>query len=687
MNPSHERFDLTPHVRNAFVSIILFIILYLILLILAIALAIGCAFAGLALIISYPHPIAILVGAGIVVFGAFTLYYLVKFLFAKVKTDNSGRVEITAANEPELFRIINDVASKTGNPPPKHVYVTAEVNAAVIYNSNFRSLFFRESKNLIIGVGLLNTCTVAELRAIIAHEFGHFSQDSMRVGSYVYQANKIIHDLLFNNEGYHNALQTVASASSFIGVFVQLSVAIANGIRRLLTLAYNIVYKRYMSLSREMEFEADMVAAKLCGGIHLSECLTRMELAQYSLQASANYYFQNADRKRISQNIFADQLKHMFLQAEITELSIVNSLPHVKKEEIGRYNRSKLSIENQWASHPELNDRIERIVNITANAEFGNQEVLNRPANEIIRNLNRYHTHFTQQLFQDIPDVKTFTPVDADTFDKEIRTDYQENSFSKFYNNYYDYRNPILNAEVAQRVSVPALSKSAELFSDEQMENVYHWISLNGDIETVRQIATVETDIKTFDYSGVKYKKNQAAELLPKLEAEQKKCEEKLQEYDMTIYVHFLNNEKSLGGEQLLKTMYEELTDYDKFVTGQVEFLQGMLKDTAFTSEQTQMDDIRANFRKLKPDEELLKKLIQTILTDSVYAQHIRDELRTKFTDYIAKDQVYFIQNMYQNNALELLFHSIHGAAEVLNKRYFKQKKNILEYQEKLAIK
>jgi hypothetical protein len=35
-------------------------------------------------------------------------------------------------------------------------------------------------KNLTIGIGLINSTSVGELKTILAHEFGHFSQRSMK---------------------------------------------------------------------------------------------------------------------------------------------------------------------------------------------------------------------------------------------------------------------------------------------------------------------------------------------------------------------------------------------------------------------------------------------------------------------------------------------------------------------------
>ncbi|GAB3014549.1 hypothetical protein GCM10027051_17500 [Niabella terrae] len=135
--------------------------------------------------------------------GLLVFFFLIKFAF---KTDHRRagmRFEVTANQAPDLMTFINSVADEVGTSRPHKLFLSADVNAAVFFNSGFWSMFMPDKKNLIIGMGLINTSTVTELRAILAHEFGHFSQGSMRVGSYVHHMNRIIHDMLFENEGYN----------------------------------------------------------------------------------------------------------------------------------------------------------------------------------------------------------------------------------------------------------------------------------------------------------------------------------------------------------------------------------------------------------------------------------------------------------------------------------------------------
>jgi hypothetical protein len=64
-----------------------------------------------------------------------------------------------------------------------------DVNASVFYDSSFWSIIFPIRKNLQIRLGLVNKIIEQELKAILAHEFGCFSQRSTKVGSFVYDVN------------------------------------------------------------------------------------------------------------------------------------------------------------------------------------------------------------------------------------------------------------------------------------------------------------------------------------------------------------------------------------------------------------------------------------------------------------------------------------------------------------------
>jgi Zn-dependent protease with chaperone function len=180
-------------------SIILFFVVYLLLLMFSIALVVACVYGGIMIISNVVNVLTIILALGLFGVGIMVFVFLVKFMFAVSRYDRSGMVEVTEADQPVLFSFIRQLTIDTQTKFPRRIYLSADVNASVFYDSNFWSMFFPVRKNLQIGLGLVNVINITEFKAVMAHEFGHFSQRSMKLGSFVYNVNHVIHNMLFEN--------------------------------------------------------------------------------------------------------------------------------------------------------------------------------------------------------------------------------------------------------------------------------------------------------------------------------------------------------------------------------------------------------------------------------------------------------------------------------------------------------
>src|SRR5439155_1223218 len=120
--------------------------------------------------------------------------------FKSQHVNTNGYVLLYEAEHPQLFAFIRQLCRDTAAPFPRNVYVSLEVNAAVFYDTSLLSLILPVRKNLLIGLGLVNMLDLDEFKAVLAHEFGHFSQSSMKVGSYVYTTNRIITDMVYGRD-------------------------------------------------------------------------------------------------------------------------------------------------------------------------------------------------------------------------------------------------------------------------------------------------------------------------------------------------------------------------------------------------------------------------------------------------------------------------------------------------------
>ena len=666
---------------NAIIAIVFFAITYLILAVAALGLTALCVLGGLTLIMAFPRLITIILGVGLAAMGGLILIFLLKFIFSSNKADRSHLIEIKKADEPKIFEVIEEIVKEVGTRFPKKVYLSPEVNASVFYDSNFWSMFLPIKKNLVIGVGLVNTITQEELKAVLAHEFGHFSQKTMKVGSYVYNVNQVIFNMLYDNEGYDKLVQGWANVSGYIALFAVVAVRIVQGIQWILKKMYNVVNKSYLALSREMEFHADEIAAHVTGYPPLKNALLRMQLASHSYNNVLSFYDEKVKENKYSANLYPEQSFVMQVLAKDSDLAIKDSFPEVTLDELNKFNKSKLMIKDQWASHPSLEDRIARLEQTKIVREDGNTA----PGNTIFADFQKTQKTLTQHLFKGVK----FSPgedrvsVSLDRFQLEYKESIEKNAFPTLFNGYYDSRNiPKFSlAEVA--TSTAPLSLEA-LYTDGKINLVHTEIALKNDIDTLQLIAENVYEVKTFDYDGIKYKRKAAKMLVEKLNQELVAIDTALLENDKQAYSYFKQLEMQKGGSQL-DVLYATFFDFDSVFDTKYELYTDMHQKLQFINYTTPFEEIQANFRHLTSLERRLKSEISLILEDPKYSEELTLPIKESFTLYLSQDWQYFGKQTYFDNNLEILFEALNNYGYMISRGYFIRKNALLDYKASLV--
>ena len=666
---------------KAVFSIVFFVLTYLLLLSLTVGLTALCIYGGLLVIISFPRLITIIFGLGLASFGVVILIFLLKFIFKSNKVDRSHLREIKKQEAPELFNLIEEIVKEVGTNFPKKVYLSSEVNAAVFYDSNFWSMFLPIQKNLQIGLGLVNSVTKEELKAILAHEFGHFSQRTMKVGSYVYNVNQVIFNMLYDNASYEKLIQSLGNVHGLVSIFLVLAVKIVEGIQWILKKMYGVVNKSYMALSREMEFHADEIAASVTGPDPLKSSLLRLKLADHSFSNVISFYEKQIANNVKTENIYKEQAYVMNFLASENDIPLQNNLPQVPTEEIGRFHKSKLVIKNQWASHPSTEERIARLdkLTTTALADTG------LPANSIFKNVEEFQKEQTEGMFKNVKYSAETSFIPFKEFEKEYSEEFNKNTFSKLYNNYYDDKNPIaFDIEETYIISEPLTLET--LYSDENTAMVYTELALKNDIETLKAIANKSLPIKTFDYDGKKYSKKEIKGLLKVIEKELEETTAIIKQNDINIFRFFKKLERKQAQEPRLEALYKAFFEYDKQFDVNYKIYEQLTENLQFVSETTSIEEIRSNFRRIERQEVELKEKIKLLLSESLYQPEISPSMKENFEAYLSKEWTYFGNQRYYDNALNVLFTAMNDYSFLLSRGYFLKKKKILVYQASLAL-
>jgi len=661
---------------KAIASISLFLLTYILMLTLAVGLTVLCVSGAIILVISFPRLITIALGIGLASLGILVMFFLLKFIFKSHTVDRSHLIEITKSDEPQLFNLIDDIVQKVGTSFPKKVYLSADVNAAVFYDSSFWSMFFPIKKNLQIGLGLVNTVSKSEFTAILSHEFGHFSQKTMKVGSYVYNVNQVIFNLLYDNEAYDNLIYRWASASAYFSLFVGIAIKIIESIKWILKQMYGVVNKNYMALSREMEFHADEIAAHVTGYEPLKSSLLRMSLADHSFNSTLTFYEKKLTENIKGENIFRDQFFIMNFHAQESNIEIKDNLPQVSEHELNKFNKSKLVIKDQWSSHPSTEDRI-KMLEITG---LSSENINNESANSLFSCIEKTQKELTDKWYQDFSHRGKCSTISFELFQSEFQNDFCENTFPKIYKGYYDnkYPLPFDTQDLGEKIENITLE---EIFCEEKIDIVYTSLSLQNDIETLRLISDKSFSVKTFDYDGRKYRQKDAKDLLKKLKSELNQLNELIKLNDIRIFQFFKTCESVNEKNSALETLYNQFFDYDKEFDSKYEIYTKLSNELQFTNLTTPFEQIRANFRRIEPIEVEFKKAIREILEDSKYQLEITQEIKDNFNLYISKEWKYFGNEKYFDDNLEILFIAMNNYQFLLSRGYFLLKKELLNFQ------
>jgi Zn-dependent protease with chaperone function/tetratricopeptide (TPR) repeat protein len=151
--------------------------------ILTLLLVVGGAFYVFLLIGTIPIQIS-----GILIIMLFvSLFAIGRSLFSKMKDIPPGR-QLRRMDAPELWKLVEEVAGKLNARPADAIYVTPWTGIAVNEKGSIlQKLRGTAKRNLILGMGVFPGLTQGQLAAILAHEYGHFSNRDTAGGNLAYQ--------------------------------------------------------------------------------------------------------------------------------------------------------------------------------------------------------------------------------------------------------------------------------------------------------------------------------------------------------------------------------------------------------------------------------------------------------------------------------------------------------------------
>ena len=632
---------------KALFAIIAFIIVYVLLFLMALALAAACIFLGVFIVTRLVNWISLLLGGGFVGLGVMVCIFLVKFIFEKTKEDVTDSIEVTAAEQPALVEFIHAIAKETGTARPKKIFISHDVNASVFYNSSFWSMFLPVKKNLKIGLGLVNAINISEFKAVLAHEFGHFSQRSMKVGSFVYNVNRIIFNMLFKNTGYSNTLQGFANVHAVFAIFAQITAKIVQAIQWVLRQMYSLVNIRYMGLSRQMEFHADLVAASVSGSNNIVSSLKRIDLADSCFQATLNTYDKLWKENKRASNIYEDHRTVLGYVAQTQQYELVGGLPVLPKND-GNENHQRVNIKDQWASHPSTAEREAYLNKYNLQAA-----VDDAPAWSLIQNAARLKEELTQHIYRNIDAGREKLLVDNATFDAYYQDEMKRMQLPPVFGTYYDNRTPA--AFVPSADNIQQATTFDAVFTPEVKQLPGLVKALENDIAVLKAIDAKEINTRTFDFDGTKQDRSNAASIKTQLETELQQKQALLAATDKTIFQFFYNKALAVGPTAAadLSATYEAYFSLRKEADEYLVFLQQLMELMQPLYNTLGNEQIVTIIKNIKKEEVKLKANLAQWQQRGAFA--IDATVNEEVTAYIKSNHAYFSGNSYFDNELKQL--------------------------------
>ena len=186
-----------------------------------------------------------------------------------VRLMHPGKIEgaeVFREDNPELFGMIDEIAQSAGNQLPGHVFLTDKCDFFVKYTSVL-GFFSPKYRVLSLGIPAIMPLNRQEFKAILAHELGHFNQDSIMVSRYANISEFICGTIYETYETCGNSENSIDSYTKFL----------AKGAYKIMQWQYKKVAPLNGILSRAQELDADRFSVNIAGSEAMVSALAKIE--------------------------------------------------------------------------------------------------------------------------------------------------------------------------------------------------------------------------------------------------------------------------------------------------------------------------------------------------------------------------------------------------------------------------
>jgi Zn-dependent protease with chaperone function len=123
----------------------------------------------------------------------YTLIAAARGIFARAEDEEPGRL-LSREEAPELWAVVEDVARRVDTRPVDAIYITPAASVSVLERGSLlKKLSGAGQRCLVLGFGVLPGMTQGQFKAVLAHEYGHFSERDTAGGNLARQVRLAMH--------------------------------------------------------------------------------------------------------------------------------------------------------------------------------------------------------------------------------------------------------------------------------------------------------------------------------------------------------------------------------------------------------------------------------------------------------------------------------------------------------------
>lgn len=557
VNPPKNLTGLTPSYQFraflAILAILLFFALYF-----ALVAALGyLVYWAIMYPMTYINKLTLLAKLGAIAGAVMLLAFTLKFIFKLKNHTPENRIKLDKKAHPQLVDFVYRICAETGAPRPKSIYLDPDVNAYVSYTNMWLSLFLPVGKDLTIGMGLVSCLNLSEFKAVVAHEFGHFAQRSMKIGSYIVSANTIIHDMIFTRDKWDETLERWRRSDFRLSAAAWVITPVIWIIRKVLGLFYAFLNIMHSSLSREMEFNADKVAVKAAGSEGIVAALWKLDDGSANWNDTLKHAYLASQKQMFTTNLYQHN-QWAIERISDHQQKTLSELPEDTRGGKRYFSSSESSKVGMYASHPP-NDHREN----SAKNPFIACEVDSRSPWLLFSEPVKLQEQMTDLVYRQYFQKQPANHVAPQHFEAFIEGENQHRTLLAEYHNTFEKRFlQVPRYEEIENVVIdtttPIVTQIEDLKS--KLEGLMSPIwTIEALMQKAQQIAGGTTKESSFAFSGKTYGKNNLQEGFDALVSQREEhLTNDFKEWDKQLCALHLAMAKEAGKAPELWAIYDQ---------------------------------------------------------------------------------------------------------------------------------